>query len=105
PPARNAWSPLSSHPTGEAPAVLFKVTQASDDPPPPRQSQLLAEVRPGMTAANKPECRHTRRRGGSHTSRRILDHDAVGGLNTHPRRCVREQIGCGLAVADVACGK
>ena len=60
------------------------MSQVSDDRPRPRQSQLLAEMRLGMTAANKPECGHTRRRGGGHTSRRILDHNAIGGLNAHP---------------------
>ena len=58
-----------------------------------------------MAAADKADRGHARRGGGGHASRRILDHDAVAGLNAHPRRCMQEQVGRGLAVRHVAGGK
>ena len=64
--------------------------QVGDDCPRSRQYQLLAKLRPRMAAPNKPECGHTRRRGCRNASRGILDHDAIGGLNPHARRCVQE---------------
>src|SRR5262245_25622155 len=51
-----------------------------------------------MAAANEPDGGHASCRGGAHTSRRVLDDDTVGRLNTHPRRYMQEEIGGGLAV-------
>src|SRR5207247_1563130 len=43
-------------------------------------------------------------RGGSDARGRILDHEAFGPRNAHPRRHVQQQVRCGLAVRHLAGG-